>query len=170
MTIRIEQDSFEDIVNPIDSVEEVLSSNNWVFNRMNDDELMVQVQGRACEYRLYFIWQEDMNALQFCCQLETPVARDNYENAARSILSMNEKLWMGHFDLPQESLIPSFRHTCLLHGVSRCASSEQIQDLVQISLAQCERYAPLFSMLADNGNAIDEQNLQLALMESAGHS
>lgn len=164
-----EQDSFEESVNPIDSVEEVLSANNWVFNRMNDDELMVQVCGKACEYKLFFIWQADMNAMQFCCQFETPISKQNLNSAALALLSVNENLWMGHFDLPRANNIPSFRHTCLFHGLQAEAGSEQIQDLVTISLAQCERYFPFFDLLAQE-TAVDEASLQLALMDFAGKS
>jgi hypothetical protein len=164
-----QNENFEDAANPIDSVEEVLSSNNWVFNRMNDDELMVQVAGKACEYRLFFIWQEDMNAMQFCCQFESPVSIKNRDIAAKALLSVNESLWMGHFDLPRETNIPCFRHTCLFHGLSRSAGSEQISDLVTISLAQCEKYFPLFNILS-LAESSDERSLQLALMETAGRS
>jgi hypothetical protein len=163
------QQDIEESLNPIDSVEEVLSSNNWVFNRMNDDELMVQVAGKACEYRLFFIWQEDMNAMQFCCQFEAPVSPANRDTAARALLNVNENLWMGHFDLPKLTDVPCFRHTCLFHGLPAGAGLEQIQDLVTISLAQCERYHPLFSLLAAP-EITDEASLQLILMESAGRS
>lgn len=164
-----ENDSFQDILNPLDSVEEVLSTNNWVFSRMNDDELMVQVCGRGCEYRLFFIWQENMNAMQFCCQFENPVSPENRAFAAEAVLKVNETLWMGHFDLPRETGIPSFRYTCLFQGLPREAGSEQIQELVTISLAQCERYFPLFDLLSLPVQAHPDQ-LRLALMETAGQS
>jgi hypothetical protein len=167
--MSISNDNLEDAINPIDSVEEVLSAHNWVFNRMNEDELMVQVAGKACEYRLFFIWDEDMNAMQFCCQFENPVSPKNRDIAAKTILSVNEGLWMGHFDLPRETNIPCFRQTCLFHGLSRGAGSEQIQDLVTISLAQCEKYFPLFNLLSLTESS-DERSLQLARMETAGRS
>ena len=109
--MSMQNDNFEDAINPIDSVEEVLSAHNWVFNRMNEDELMVQVAGKACEYRLFFIWDEEMNAMQFCCQFESPVSPKNRDIAAKAILSVNEGLWMGHFDLPRETNVPCFRQT-----------------------------------------------------------
>ena len=52
----------DDAINPLDSLEEILVANNWVFSRMNNDELVVQVNGKNCEYRLFFIWQNDMDA------------------------------------------------------------------------------------------------------------
>ncbi len=164
-----ELDLHTDLINPLDSVEEFLLSNNWVFNRMNPDELMVQVTGKTGTYRLFFLWQEDMNALQFCCQYDLIVPAANREAACRALVNLNESLWMGHFDIPQQTNIPSFRQTCLFRGASKGDSAEHIEDLVDISLAQCERYYPLFHFLAQS-DALDEQNMSLAVMETVGQS
>jgi len=155
--------------NPLDHVEDVLHAHNWVFNRMNDDELIVEVAGKSCNYRLLFIWQEDMSALQFCCQFDMHIKREKMMAAAKAMLSMNETLWMGHFDLPQDTGIPSFRHTCLFRGMNQGSGAEHIDDLVTIALAQCERYHTVFHLLANAGNH-DEGHLSLALMETAGES
>lgn len=166
MSMQTELD--EAPLNPLDKVEEVLSDNNWVFSRMNDDELVVHVQGKGCDFRLFFIWQEDMNALQFCCQYDLVIKDQNFMDAARALMAINEKLWMGHFDVPKETGIPTFRHTCLIRGFSN-GGHESIEDLVEISLAQCERNYPLFHLLSTDPHP-NEANLNLALMETRGES
>lgn len=160
----------DDIQNPLDSVEEILNSHNWVFNRMNDDELIVQVKGKACDYRLFFIWQEDMNAMQFCCQYDMTLQDADMERVGATLMDINENLWMGHFDLPRDTQVPSFRHTCLLRGLNGLSGVEHIEDLVDISLAQCERYYPAFYLLANKKEAANDQNIALALMEAVGES
>ena len=162
-------DTVEDGLNPLDRVEEILVNHNWVFNRMNEDELVVQVSGKNCEYRLFFIWQEEMNAMQFCCQYDLFIDNQSYEAAARALMSINENLWMGHFDIPKDTGVPSFRHACLFRGVTKSAGSEHIEDLVDVSMAQCERYYPVFYLLSGNTNP-EEASLNLALMETRGES
>ena len=160
---------FETACNPLDSVEEVLTSHDWVFNRMNDDELMVQVTGKSCSYRLFFIWQEDMSALQFCCQYDMTVTPENTDAAAKALLELNENLWMGHFDLPADTNVPSFRHTCLMRGVNGLSGIEHIEDLVDISLAQCERHYPVFHLLS-HAHTADQSMMDLALMNASGEA
>jgi len=162
-------DTIQNIQNPLDNVEEVLQTHDWVFNRMNDDELMVQVAGKSCNYRLFFIWQEDMNAMQFCCQYDLVVNARNHQTAAVALMSMNENLWMGHFDLPKDTGIPSYRHTCLFRGMGETSGPEHIEDMMDISLAQCERYYPVFYLLSA-ANDTNDQSLALALMDTAGES
>lgn len=165
-----ELDLHDDIaVNPLDSVEEFLASNNWTFNRMNPDELVVQVTGKTGAYRLFFLWHDAMSALQFCCQYDLVIPAANRDAACRALTNLNETVWMGHFDIPQQTSIPTFRQTCLFRGAGKSDSSEHIEDLVDVSLAQCERYYPLFQFLART-DQIDEQNLSLAVMETAGES
>lgn len=167
--MALQLDTLDETTNPLDCVEDILTSHNWVFSRMNDEELMVQITGKACEYRLFFIWQEDMNALQFCCQYDMIVSKQNMISAGKVLMDLNENLWMGHFDIPRDTLTPSFRHTCLMRGLNAGDSANQIEDMVDIALAQCERYYPTFSFLC-NSKPANDQALSLAMMETSGEA
>ncbi|MGQ0526697.1 MAG: YbjN domain-containing protein [Alphaproteobacteria bacterium] len=159
---------FTETPNPLDSVEEMMASNNWIFSRMDNDELVVQVSGKSCEYRLFFIWQAHLNAVEFCCQYDLNITSHAAEVSV-ALRNVNENIWMGHFDIPYDTGMPVFRHTCLFRGVSRSAESDHIEDIVDVALTQCERYYPLFSFLAQS-NFMDTQSLSLVLMETAGES
>lgn len=169
MTTQFEVQTHEDDIHPLDHVEDVLLSHNWNFERMAEDELMVEVTGKSGKYRLFFIWQDDMNALQFCAQIDLEIMSNNRAAAIEAITNMNEQLWMGHFDLPQSTRKPSYRYTCLLRGTDRFNATGTIEDMVDISLAQCERHYPLFTLLA-SANDVNDQTLSLALMDTAGES
>lgn len=162
-------ESYDEQLNPLDNIEELLTDNNWVYNRMNEAELLVQVAGKGCSYRILFLWQEGMGALQFCCQYDMKIDRKNLSIAGAALMDMNESLWIGHFEINRETLSPSFRHTCLLRGAPGNSIYDHMDDLVEISLAQCERYQPVFNILSMDHKA-DTQILSLAMMETAGES
>ena len=170
MSADLEIENFPAALNPLDSVEEVLGSHNWTFNRTNDDELVVKVSGKFCQYTLFFIWQENMDALQFCAQLDVTVPAENMSKAGSILMNINENIWIGHFDIPQETRVPTFRQTCLLAGTEQISYTRQFEDLVDLSLVQCERYHHVFKMLSDGHMNDNEQNLSLILMETAGES
>lgn len=163
-------DNFEDALNPLDNVEQVLCANNWTFNRTEDNEIVLRLTGKCGQYNLFFIWQENMNAMQFCCQYDIAINQPHLERATLALRTINQNLWMGHFDIPPKTGTPTFRHTCLFRGIPRSAGLEQIEDLVDISLAQCERYYPVFSLLANTDPAAKEFDLSFALMEPQGES
>ncbi len=164
-----QMDLYDSYENPLDSVEEVLSSNDWSFSRMTEDELMVHVSGRYCAYRIYFIWQENFNAMQFCCQYDLTVSKDNLPIAANALMEINAALWLGYFDLPRENHVPCFRHTTLLRGSSQLSGLDNIGEVVDIALAECERYYPVFHLLSQRVH-FDDAKLSLALMDIAGES
>lgn len=129
--------------NPLDLVEEIASANEWPFDRTSDEELIAQIAGRWGEYRLYFAWSEDMSALQFSCALDVRVPKHRRNVVTTFLALANERLWLGHFDLSSEDDLPMFRHTVPLRGV-RHASVEQVEDLVDAALSECDRFYPAF--------------------------
>ena len=168
MTEAVEQYDAQH-VNPLDSVEDVLSGYNWVYSRTNDQELVVEVSGKGCEYKILFLWQQEFNALQLCCQYSLKVHPRNLDYAAATLMDINAALWMGHFDVTRESLAPCFRYTAMLQGQDNDKHHDYIEDLVDISLVQCERYETVFRMLGTQEN-VDSQTLSLAMMETVGES
>ncbi len=159
----------EEVQNPLDCVEDVLNTYNWAFDRANDDELLVKITGKNCDYRLFFMWQEDLKALQFCCQYDFQIKETNIPQSRKAAGKINEDLWIGHFDIPDETTIPSFRYTALLRGIDQFAGHEYVEDLVDISLAQCEKNFGIFNMFSKFEIANDEL-LDLALMETSGEA
>lgn len=141
--------------NPIDLVEEVVRANEWHHDRASDEELMVEIAGRWCDYRLLFVWQREMSALHFSCGFDMRVPRLRRPAIYELLATVNERLWLGHFDLAPSDQSPAFRHGVLLRGASS-ASVEQIEDLVDVSLTECERFYPAFQFVVWGGKSADE--------------
>ena len=102
--------------NPIDLLEEFVSANDWRFDRTTDAEIVVELTGSWCDYRLYFVWQEDLGAVYFSCLFDVRIPPNKRAGAYHLLALINEKLWLGHFDLCSEELVPMFRHTLLVRG------------------------------------------------------
>ncbi len=163
-------DAFEDVSNPLDSVEEILSANDWSFDRMSEDELTVQISGKMGEYKMLFVWQEDYSAMQFVCEFDLEFRPEAIDNAARAMTAMNANLWLGHFDIRPGTAVPCFRHTSLFRGMTQGSGADHLEDLVDIALSECERYYPAFTLLSRSSTAGNHQDLALAMMETAGRS
>ncbi len=157
-------------LNPLDSVEDVLRDNNWIYSRMNSDELLVDVTGSVFGYRLFFAWQEHMNAMQIVCQMDCTIPENNLNLAMETLMNVNRSMWMGHFELTQDTHAPCFRYTCLLHDRNNETNVyANIQDIVDICMAQCEQHQTVFQMLSSE-EALNIQTLSLAMMETVGES
>lgn len=159
---------FEDDHNPLDGVEDILAGYNWSFNRMNEDELTVEVAGKFCKYTLIFLWQPDMKAMQFWARYDIEIHDSNASQIGKALMSINENLWMGHFEIPQETTTPAFRYTHLINPAAQ-NTYEPMEEIVDIALTQCEKFYPAFRMLSLE-DAANNQTLHLALMETQGVS
>jgi hypothetical protein len=155
-------------VNPIDLLEELVSANEWRFDRTTDAEMVVEIAGTWCDYRMYFVWQEDLRAIYFSCLFDVRVPQHKRSLAADLLALINEKLWLGHFDICSEELVPMFRHTVLLRGCGGM-SVEQLEDLVDIAFSECERFFPAFQFVLWAGKTPGEA-LAAAMLETVGEA
>lgn len=152
--------------NPLDLMEEIVSANEWLFDRSSRNELAIEVQGRWSDYRIFAVWQNGIGALQFSCQLGLKVPPQRRAAVCELIAGLNGRLWMGHFDLGPDMEMPTFRHTLLLRGMTG-ASAEQLEDLVEFAFAECERFYPAFQFVIWAGKTPQEA-VSVALLDTAG--
>lgn len=162
------QNPFEEILNPLDSVEDVLTAQNWTFTRAYENELSLQVNGSHCLYNLTFLWQEDYNALQLFCECDLTIPKKRQDMAAQVLRTINEQLWLGHFDVTGETKAPVFRYTSLLGGMQN-SHNEHTQNLIDIALAESERYSAVFALLS-RSLYLDESLIDLALSDTGGRA
>ena len=102
--------------NPLDLLEEILSANEWPFDRSSNDELLVECKGSMGSYQLHFAWSADLSAMHFSCFTDLKVGQAR-RSAIYELLSIcNGRMWLGHFDLASGDESPTFRHTVLLRG------------------------------------------------------
>lgn len=157
-----------DNFNPIDILEELVSANEWRFDRTTDAEMTIELSGTWCDYRMYFVWQEDLGAIYFSCLFDARVQPAKRPASHELLALINEKLWLGHFDLCSEELVPMFRHTILLRGIGR-VSVEQLEDVVDIAFSECERFFPAFQFVLWGGKTPQEA-LAAAMLETMGEA
>lgn len=166
-------DLYHDVANPLDGVEEIMRHNDWTFQRHYDDLLTVQISGKNGTYDLSFSWQEEFTALQFTCVTDFSVPAASFERACHVLQTVNPKLWLGHFDLYVVDGIyyPRFKHTCLFRGLVDTSGIEILEDVIDIALSECERYAMTFDMMGQAAlSAVAQDQLQLSMMDVVGQS
>ena len=160
---------FDEITNPLDCVEDLLAGQNWSFSRNTPDELMVDVVGKRGTYRMMLVWHEEYCAMQFACYIDIAVPADRRDLMALALARINAGLWLGHFDIPEDTGVPCFRHTSLFRGQSGSSGADHLQDLMDIALNECERNYHTFTLLTDICD-IDENQLNLAFVDVVGEA
>ena len=104
----------ETAYNPLDLAELVIMDRDWVFDRPAEGELIAEVNGQWCNYRIWFTWQEDSGGLTLSCALDSKLQKQSLSKVHALLALVNEKLWLGHFDINSEDTAVTFRHSLLL--------------------------------------------------------
>ena len=91
------------------------------------------------------------------------------ESAARTLEHINQNLWLGHFDLSNKSTYPTFRHTMLFRMIPSGIAVDIVQDLIEIAIAECNRFYSTFQML-QKGDVGLQDNLHAATFETVGEA
>ena len=154
--------------NPLDTLEELVSANDWRFERHSDSELMVEITGRWCGYHLYFLWRRELHAMFCSCHLDLRVPATKQAAVYALLAAANESLWLGHFGFVAEDGTTMYRHTVPLRG-AQGLSVEQLEDLVDTAVTECERFYPALQMVVWGGRAVGEA-LSVARMDTQGEA
>jgi len=140
----MDQENF--VLNPIDIVEDVIHGKKWSFSRSDDYELVAEIASQWCQYRLYFTWSEQIRAISFTVTFDIKFPQSKYKSAYELLALINEKLWIGHFDITKKNGIPAYRHTVLSLPENEMLQ-HQLEDLVDIAIYECEKYYPAFQLV-----------------------
>lgn len=153
--------------NPLDLAEQLIMDRDWLFDRPMDDELVAEVQGSWCNFRIWFTWQPELNVVIFSCAYETKIPKKERARVYPLIAAVNEKMWLGHFDIGSDDGLIMFRHALLLRGLS--ATPEQMEDLIDIAMNECNRFYPAFQSVLWGGNT-PEEALEIAMLDTVGEA
>ena len=164
----VRPDEAEMAFDPLDVVEHVLTAENLPFDRTADGDLAFALAGDWKDYELWFAWRPDCEPLHFTCAFDMQVPKARRPSIYPLLAFVNERLWLGHFDMFSDEGMVVFRHAMLLRG-GHGATPEQMVDLVQASLAECERYYPAFQFGLGGGKS-PEEAIAASILDTQGEA
>jgi hypothetical protein len=157
--------TYDHFTNPVDMVEQIATIRDWAFERSTTDELTLSVAGSWCDYHISLNWREDLEALHLACAFDFRATNTRLPEVYRLMASINEQLWLGHFDLWRQDGMLLYRNGLLLAGAKTHAG--QCEGLLTAALEACERYYQSFQFVLWAGKSADEA-LAATMLETRG--
>lgn len=158
----------ESASNPIDLIEDIAAANSWAADRQNDDELAVQVTGQWCDMQMWFAWHADNRSLFITCALDMRVPDGRRAAIYPLLAKINERMWIGHFELWSAEGWPTFRHT-LIANRDLEIGLHMVDDVIEAARAECDRFYPAFQFVIWGERSADEA-IDAALIEPIGEA
>lgn len=154
--------------NPLDLVEKVADTRNWMIERSDEDEINLVVSGSWCDFYLSLNWHPEMQGLHLACTFDVKVPAGRREEVSRAITIVNEQLFYGHFDIWRQDGTLLFRHALPLSG-GAVVTNEQADSMLSTAVHNCERYFPVFQFVIWAGKTAEEA-VEASLLETLGQA
>jgi hypothetical protein len=153
---------------PLDVFEHVCLTSDLACERLGDEELGVAIEGQWATYQMRLVWREADHTLQLVCLFDLKVAETKRAAIYETIGLINERLWLGHFEMWAAGGDLLFRHSTLLDADTG-VSAAQAETLVEAAMAECEKFFPVFNFVLWAGKKPQEA-MAAAMLETVGEA
>jgi hypothetical protein len=152
---------------PLDVVQSIATENGWQYEGIGGDEIVFLIKGRHTDYQVFFSWMRHLEVFHLACSFELTAPKARVAELLQLVGSINEQLWVGHFDLWASDSTVVFRQALpLVGGIT--ASARQCEVMLGTALNACERYYPAFQCVLASQSA--SEALAAAMFETAGEA
>lgn len=162
-----EHQLFEE-THPIDVVEHLASHHDWDFDRIGDDQIAMAVEGQWRTYSLTLAWSDYEETLRMVCSFEMEPPEARLTGLYELINKMNDQCWTGSFTYWPDHKLMLYRYGLLLSG-GQMVLPQQIDQLMKMAVANCERFYPAIQMNVW-GERTPAEAMQVAIAEAYGRA
>jgi hypothetical protein len=140
---------------PIELVTRFVTNHDWLLQRRAENAVLAEVPGKWCDYQLAVTWQGHEEAMQVTCRIDVQCETHRVGELALLAALLNQQIFMGHLALDLTNGELELRHTLPLRGAGG-ATPEQVEDVVDIMLGECEYCFPAIYQVANGALSAGE--------------
>jgi hypothetical protein len=153
-------------VDPLESIEVVAGALGFDMERIEETELHLSLRGMWRDSGIWFTWRPELATVQMGAPLDLKAPPGRLHEVTRLIAMVNERLWIGHFDLWSDDLGLVFRNAVVLPESGQL-DRLQAKILIEGAGEAIDRFFPAFNYLIWGGKTPDEA-IEASLFETAG--
>ena len=151
---------------PLDLIEDIIISNNWEYERDSNKNIHVEVGGQWCDYQLSFGVNDEINLLYISCALDIKIPNYRVNDISDFLVSINEKLLIGHFEVWTEDSWPVLKQSFPVPS-NQSLCRNQLEQASLLALKECEKFYPAFQIFAWDNKDV-KSTLQHIMLETQG--
>ena len=158
----------EDEIHPIDIVEHLAEHHEWEFDRIEENQIAMAVQGQWRTYSITLAWSGFDETLRLICSFEMEPPSERLKDLYETLNVANDRCWTGAFTFWEEQRLMVYRYGLVLAG-GQIATAEQIDTMISSSVLAAEKYYPAFQLVIYDNQSPDRA-IQVAIAEAYGHA
>ena len=158
----------EDEIHPIDIVEHLAEHHEWEFDRIEENQIAMAVQGQWRTYSITLAWSGFDETLRLICSFEMEPPEEKLKDLYETLNVANDRCWTGAFTFWEDQKLMVYRYGLVLTG-GQIATAEQIDAMISSAVLTAEKYYPAFQLVVYD-NQSPNKAMQVAIAESYGHA
>ena len=158
----------EDEIHPIDIVEHLAEHHEWEFDRIEENQIAMAVQGQWRTYSITLAWSGFDETLRLICSFEMEPPSEKLTDLYETLNVANDRCWTGAFTFWEKQKLMVYRYGLFLAG-GQIATPEQIDTMISSSVLAAEKYYPAFQLVVYDNQSPDSA-MQVAIAEAYGHA
>jgi len=166
--LRPDEDDGLIALDPLDVVEHVLSAENLSFDRTEDGDLAFSLTGDWRDYELWFAWRPEADCLQLCLSIDRKAEAVQRPAAHELINLVNQRVWLGHFEVWADDGEVIFRHSLCLPDGER-PTPGQTASMIDAAMEAADRFYPAFEFLF-TGAKTPAEAMAACMFETVGNA
>ena len=158
----------EDEIHPIDIVEHLAEHHEWEFDRIEENQIAMAVQGQWRTYSITLAWSGFDETLRLICSFEMEPPNEKLKDLYETLNVVNDRCWTGAFSFWEKQKLMVYRYGLVLAG-GQIATAEQIDTMISSAVFTAEKYYPAFQLVVYDNQSPDSA-MQVAIAEAYGHA
>ena len=158
----------EDEIHPIDIVEHLAEHHEWEFDRIEENQIAMAVQGQWRTYSITLAWSGFDETLRLICSFEMEPPTEKLKDLYEILNVANDRCWTGAFTFWEKQKLMVYRYGLVLAG-GQIATAEQIDTMISSAVLTAEKYYPAFQLVVYDNQSPDSA-MQVAIAEAYGHA
>ena len=129
----------EDEIHPIDIVEHLAEHHEWEFDRIEENQIAMAVQGQWRTYSITLAWSGFDETLRLICSFEMEPPNEKLKDLYETLNVANDRCWTGAFSFWEKQKLMVYRYGLVLAG-GQIATAEQIDTMISSAVFTAEKY------------------------------
>jgi hypothetical protein len=154
-------------IDPLDVVEHVLTAENLEFDRTAEGDLAFALTGDWKDYELWFAWRPEADCLQLCLSLDVRITKAKKNPAYELVSLINQRVWLGHFEVWAGEAEIVFRHAMPLPTGER-PTLAQAASMIDAAVEAADRFYPAFDFMLKGKTPSDA--MAACMFDTAGNA
>ncbi len=166
-----QQDYSDEMIlgDPIEMVSRFVVAQDWFLKQTSAHGVLADIPGKWGHYQLLAEWHDDAEILSVETRLDFMIEDVSDLSILGMLAELNKSLFIGHFQLSNDKQQIILRYRLPLRGAGG-VTPEQIEDVVDILLTQCEQAAPVLCQPIYGQHPHDVSATQLVMVTAQGEA